>query len=482
MKAVAQFYMINQEMEMMEYKYILITLVMILLVASPVLAGDLRDEPAKQIDDRQRLDETYKVRETGVFFKGLRQSDPVVYIDRKVGTTYHVDSEKDFSENESVSIEFYYDIQPDFIEHYTHSGKYDRAYFPSQWDWSGNCTGSGEEINCNGGWVTINVSNIEKGKGSSTFPIGTTGPTWARDGQFFGDYNGVNSETNLNTISPSMNITTDGDNFTYSLWINVKEAPAQSFNLISFRFAGLRGSGIQLQKSGGDTNIEFITRNDTDLTILESILTSLNNWEYIVGTYNNETNNMTLYINGIVDNSALGFKYSNDTTSFEIGGNNILAGNTLFYNGSIDEVLVYNRTLSAAEVALLFANYTEISTGIERTGTPSTTGLILDINFDDFSVADNSGSGNNGVNTNVTFGTVFDIPLSLVKNTDFILVADTFTIINLNFAWSGINTTYIYDNEVGSNSSAVLRITGILLALTFIIILLIPIFRGVRGD
>ncbi len=279
-----------------------------------------------------------------------------------------------------------------------------------------------------------------------------------------------------------MNITTDGDNFTYSLWINVKEAPAQSFNLISFRFAGLRGSGIQLQKSGGDTNIEFITRNDTDLTILESILTSLNNWEYIVGTYNNETNNMTLYINGIVDNSALGFKYSNDTTSFEIGGNNILAGNTLFYNGSIDEVLVYNRTLSAAEVALLFANYTEISTGIERTGTPSTTGLILDINFDDFSVADNSGSGNNGVNTNVTFGTVFDIPLSLVKNTDFILVADTFTIINLNFAWSGINTTYIYDNEVGSNSSAVLRITGILLALTFIIILLIPIFRGVRGD
>ena len=57
------------------------------------------------------------------------------------------------------------------------------------------------------------------------------------------------------------------------------------------------------------------------------------------------------------------------------------------FTGSLDEVLIYNRTLNQAEITALFNNYTIISTGVNRTGTPSTEGLVLDINFDDFSLA-----------------------------------------------------------------------------------------------
>jgi len=170
--------MINQGMDMMGYKSLVFIGVFLMLLV-PVMAGDLSKELPKQVDSKEVLDASYLVQDDGVYFKDLKQTKPIVWIDKKVGDVYHVDSLKTFVKDESVTLKFFYKIQPDWIKHYTHSGKFDRTYYPSDWNWTPNCI---TEEDCDGGYVTIIVENIEEGTGSSTFPIGITGPTWNNDG------------------------------------------------------------------------------------------------------------------------------------------------------------------------------------------------------------------------------------------------------------------------------------------------------------
>ncbi len=81
---------------------------------------------------------------------------------------------------------------------------------------------------------------------------------------------------------------------------------------------------------------------------------SLNNWYNIIYTYNGS--NFSIYVNG------------NITTSFSASGNlrgsnnNIYIGEysgataTTSFNGTIDDVMIFNRSLSAEEIAGLYAN------------------------------------------------------------------------------------------------------------------------------
>jgi len=77
------------------------------------------------------------------------------------------------------------------------------------------------------------------------------------------------------------------------------------------------------------------------------------NWMHIVGTYdkNAGSNNMKLYINGIVKNQNT---YAGDIPSL-VGQNLLLGGiGGQFFSGSIDEVRIYNKALSQAEISDLY--------------------------------------------------------------------------------------------------------------------------------
>ena len=447
--------MINQVMETMEFKrYLLFSLVFLLVVALVMAKGLSELEPA-QISQAQVLDSSYVVKSDGVYFKGLKQDFPIVWIDKKIGDVYHVDSIKTFDKvaNESVSLEFYYDIQPDWIAHYTHSGKFDRYYFPTQWDWISNCIG---EI-CNGGWVTIEVENIEEGVGSSTFPIGVTGPTWARDGEFKGEFDGVSSFVQV-SHSTSINFTV-GDNYSISGWFKNNNNYATTDRTVIGKWLPSQVGGFPFAcRIQAVTNTFFcFAYNGTDSSNSVST-TILNNQWYNFNVVYNSTN-INLYLDGVLIEIDL-----NDLTG-NYSTNNIGIGRrTNGFNGLIDEVLIYNRSLTQSEITSLFNNYTLISTGPQRTGTPSTFGLVLDINFDDFSVADNSGEGNHGTNTNVSFGVAQDVNITLTENTDYTLVGAIFTIMNNDLAWTGITTLYSYTtNRVDEPDYAVANDTELAL-------------------
>mgnify|MGYP003146715518 CR=1 FL=1 len=455
--------MINQEMETMVNKLLLFSLIF-LLVITPVMAKGMIDLEPKQIDKKQILDKEYIVKESGTYFKDLKQDNPIVWIDKKVGDIYHVDSIKDFNkeENESVTLEFYYKIQPDYIAHYTHSGKFDRYYFPTQWDWENDC--EGEE--CSGGWVTIEVQNIEEGTGSSTFPIGTTGPTWANDGQFYGEFDGDSSYVEAENSNGEIYNNT---NFTISLWLNKKGLTGDTQFAFSHPETAGDGNRIYISFSSGN--------NDLDLKV--GSIQSSNNFD--VGT--NEWHFITL-------TSSFNVSYKGYVDGTNVTGNVLSTAGTdvlrdifigirntadQYFNGSIDEVLIYNRSLSQAEVTALYNNYTLLSTGPQRTSTPSTNGLVLDINFDDFSVGDNSGQANHGTNTNVSFGEVADNEISLVKDVDYTVGTSTFTIINHNYAWTGINVSYDYTTDANSVTSTIAHLIEVFVALGILSITLLII-------
>ncbi len=85
-----------------------------------------------------------------------------------------------------------------------------------------------------------------------------------------------------------------------------------------------------------------------------------NTWYHIVVTYDFITKNMSLYINGVLDNSDVRGSGSPPTYSspLRIGKNAIgpTGVSTSFFNGTIDEVRIYNRTLSRQQIAINYNN------------------------------------------------------------------------------------------------------------------------------
>ncbi|KKK98753.1 hypothetical protein LCGC14_2639620, partial [marine sediment metagenome] len=67
------------------------------------------------------------------------------------------------------------------------------------------------------------------------------------------------------------------------------------------------------------------------------------------------------------------------------------------------------------------------------------------------------------------------IDVTLTNGTDYNVGGNIFTTINQDLAWTQINATYFFGSSTSTSTTTILRLTGIFLALSFIIFLLIPI-------
>jgi len=165
----------------------------------------------------------------------------------------------------------------------------------------------------------------------------------------------------------------------------------------------------------GSNYYRFVVENSTNPTSggivsVQSTAGSvpLNKWTHIVGTYDG-SGNLRMYINGTLNNSTASSTISTINASnkrFIIGSSDNTTGTGClnFYNGSIDDVRVYNRALSAAEVTALY-NLNQSKYNVSVVG-PSTgsgqlaKGLVGYWTFDSknlrTNVADSSGLGNTG--------------------------------------------------------------------------------------
>jgi len=183
----------------MKTKLILSVSILILLVGL-ISAGALELKP---IEKAQQLDfskDRFIVKEDGIYNqlnekqRTLEQAE--VWIDKKVGNTYHVDSL--VPEPITIEIELFYEIQPDSIDYVSHTGAYQKTYTYDDWTWKESCS---EDNNCSGGWVILEVEGIEYGLGSNTFASAISGATWEYDGTNITLVNGTDYDVTDTTFT-----------------------------------------------------------------------------------------------------------------------------------------------------------------------------------------------------------------------------------------------------------------------------------------
>lgn len=184
----------------------------------------------------------------------------------------------------------------------------------------------------------------------------TNGPTWqtsasCRAGECL-SFNGTNY-----VIGPSSNIIT-GNNLqtiTISAWVKTTATGAQY--PVAVKRSSAQSTLISItsnQDLSGNTAIGylgFLTRNYADSAHSWLVASGGYNdgrWHHVVGVVNNMTR--TLYIDGIqkgTDSTQGMQKVSGNTAPLYIGS---FDNSQLFFNGSVDEVRIYDRALSAQEV------------------------------------------------------------------------------------------------------------------------------------
>ena len=185
----------------------------------------------------------------------------------------------------------------------------------------------------------INSSTTDDSTSNGNDGTAYNGTEWVTTGKYGGafEFDGVDDYIDIGT--------TDffSDNFTISTWVN---------------FLSL--SPIQHILAKGDNDgVSFRTYNDELRIYVGSVLTgktgafTINNWYQVVATYNGT--NTSLYIDGVnVAEGVIGAINYETYTQTTIGANK--DGTANFMNGTIDEVRIYNRSLSPIEIEELYNN------------------------------------------------------------------------------------------------------------------------------
>ncbi|MBT4165650.1 LamG domain-containing protein, partial [archaeon] len=226
----------------------------------------------------------------------------------------------------------------------------------------------------------VNVSSSEVGSGFIVPDLDGSLVSWWRmddvnsSGDGLVDYKGVNNGSVLGGVSQIDNgkfgkgFSFDGvddyvdfgneesmrfkGNITLSIWVKADYLDGR--HLILQRGSNATGSFLY-ELRDDDNNIEFgLLLSETGYTYAEASNTLILDgaWHHIVGTYNGSL--MSLYIdNSLVDTTEGNGAISSNNAEVILGGY-CWDSNTAKWNGSIDEVMVFNRSLGAEEVRGLY--------------------------------------------------------------------------------------------------------------------------------
>lgn len=179
------------------------------------------------------------------------------------------------------------------------------------------------------------------------------------------DFDGNNDFVKLSTLDP-LHIY---HHVTISIWINADTISGiqRVFSKITGKSSGFAMNDMYIDSSGNINVREYTTADSDavttsttfDLITSSSTITS-GTWNHIVYSFDGTTKNQSLYINGVLDtsrttgNSYLMINYEGQTTEPHEFGRLFFGSGADYFDGKIDEIGIWNRSLTQAEITALY--------------------------------------------------------------------------------------------------------------------------------
>lgn len=212
--------------------------------------------------------------------------------------------------------------------------------------------------------------------------------------------------------------------------------------------------------SGANCGSEFNARGDTTL--------NANQWYNIVSLFDNSNQSISLYVDGrLVNTSDVGSSYSCYNWPLAGGPEPLYIGNTHFlsldFNGTIDEVKLYNTTLSSDEIVDLFLEFNNVRTELIQPS--NNTNRAAGVEFK------SNGTSINDFNISSGKLTIFDSDSNIIytdtvtHGEDNTFEFSNFTVNSGNFT---IGETYIWNVEFNATNGSVYEARSAFNNFTFI--------------
>lgn len=170
------------------------------------------------------------------------------------------------------------------------------------------------------------------------------GPLWT-DGNIDGAlrFDGINDFVNCGNGS-DLNFT---GNFTISAWINPASYGQHGFGRIVDRGSSTTGCSFYIRER--TKSLAYVIYGGRAIRSDKNVI-NLNTWQHVAVVFNQSANSITFYVNGS-NAGTVPYKYQPKNSS----GSPLLIGIRGYdmlrqFNGSIDDVQIYNRALTATEI------------------------------------------------------------------------------------------------------------------------------------
>ncbi|MFH1358367.1 MAG: LamG-like jellyroll fold domain-containing protein [archaeon] len=294
-------------------------------------------------------------------------------------------------------------------------------------------------------WMTMNEVNGSQDPydNSSYSKDGDlVGNAFINDTGKFGNGSWFDGDDDMINISVNDLTLDSNQSFSFSAWVYSIKADAGVESAI---ITSANSPILYLENDGsGNPQCGFRFYNGSFETFFEPTAFNRNEWHLCTATFNGSTKNASVYRDGAIRNSAI-IPNGNLKDRFRIG-----ESGASDFNGSIDEVLIFNRTLSENEVLALYngsntyKNFTDLSLGsynftahaVDAYGNSNSTEKIeVIIDLTNPNINFTSPTLENATNT---YNTSIIINVSIVEaNLDEVI-----------YNWNGINYTIYNDSLV----------------------------------